>query len=60
MNEEVDIWSTKLFNKFLAGPADLRRDAGAWGTPPATLHLMRRLRSAFDPNNVINPGRFVV
>src|ERR1700737_3949545 len=44
----------------LAGPADLRRDAGAWGTPPATLHLMRRLRSAFDPNNVINPGRFVV
>ena len=22
MNEEVDIWSTKLFNKFLAGPAD--------------------------------------
>jgi glycolate oxidase FAD binding subunit len=44
----------------LAGPADLRRDAGAWGTPPATLHLMRRLRSAFDPNTVINPGRFVV
>jgi glycolate oxidase FAD binding subunit len=44
----------------LAGPSDLRRDAGAWGTPPATLHLMRRLRSAFDPNAVINPGRFVV
>ena len=44
----------------LAGPADLRRDAGAWGTPPATLHLMRRLRSAFDPNEVINPGRYVV
>jgi glycolate oxidase FAD binding subunit len=44
----------------MAGPSDLRRDAGAWGTPPATLHLMRRLRSAFDPNHVINPGRFVV
>jgi len=44
----------------LAGPSDLRHDAGAWGTPPATLHLMRRLRSAFDPNEVINPGRFVV
>ena len=44
----------------MAGPSDLRHDAGAWGTPPATLHLMRRLRSAFDPNEVINPGRFVV
>jgi glycolate oxidase FAD binding subunit len=44
----------------LAGPDGFRHDAGAWGTPPATLHLMRRLRSAFDPNHVINPGRFVV
>jgi hypothetical protein len=44
----------------LAGPNEFRHDAGAWGTPPATLHLMRRLRSAFDPNQVINPGRFVV
>jgi glycolate oxidase FAD binding subunit len=44
----------------MAGPRELRHDAGAWGTPPATLHLMRRLRSAFDPNGVINPGKFVV
>jgi glycolate oxidase FAD binding subunit len=44
----------------LAGPNEFRHDAGAWGTPPATLHLMRRLRSAFDPNQVINPERFVV
>ena len=44
----------------MAGPDEFRRDVGAWGTPPATLHLMRRLRFAFDPNQVINPGRFVV
>ena len=44
----------------MAGPVELRQKAGAWGTPPATLHLMRRLRSAFDPNHVINPGKFVV
>ena len=44
----------------LAGPDEFRHDVGAWGTPPATLHLMRRLRYAFDPNQVINPGRFVV
>jgi glycolate oxidase FAD binding subunit len=37
----------------LAGPNEFRH-------APATLHLMRRLRSAFDPNQVINPGRFVV
>ncbi len=44
----------------MAGPDEFRHDAGAWGTPPATLHLMRRLRYAFDPSQVINPGRFVV
>ncbi|HEV3103681.1 MAG TPA: FAD-binding oxidoreductase [Candidatus Dormibacteraeota bacterium] len=44
----------------LAGPSEFRHEAGAWGTPPATLHMMRRLRTAFDPNQVINPGRFVV
>ncbi len=44
----------------LAGPDEFRHEVGAWGTPPATLHLMRRLRYAFDPNQVINPGRFVV
>jgi glycolate oxidase FAD binding subunit len=44
----------------MAGSRELRREVGAWGTPPATLHLMRRLRNAFDPGQVINPGRFVV
>ena len=44
----------------MAGPEALRREVGAWGTPPATLPVMRRLRDAFDPQRVINPGRFVV
>jgi len=44
----------------IAGPEALRREVGAWGTPPATLPLMRRLRDAFDPLRTINPGRFVV
>jgi len=44
----------------MAGPEDLRREVGAWGTPPATLPVMRRLRDAFDPLRTINPGRFVV
>jgi glycolate dehydrogenase FAD-binding subunit len=44
----------------MAAPVEMRRDLGAWGTPPATLELMRRLKHAFDPQHVLNPGRFVV
>ncbi len=31
----------------------------AWGTTPSTIDVMRRIKRAFDPNNVLNPGRFV-
>jgi glycolate dehydrogenase FAD-binding subunit len=35
-------------------------DLDAWGTRPKTLDVMRRLKTAFDPDGVLNPGRFVV
>lgn len=38
-------------------PADLRRAVGTWGTPRLPLEIARRLRSAFDPNGVLAPGR---
>jgi glycolate oxidase FAD binding subunit len=44
----------------MAGPSDFTEEVGAWGTPPPTVEVMRRLRRAFDPNGVLNPGRFVV
>ena len=44
----------------MAGPDDLRREVGAWGRPPPTLDLMKRLKHAFDPARTLNPGRFVV
>ena len=43
----------------LAAPDDFMRQAGAWGTPPATLEIMRRIKAAFDPHDVLNPGRYV-
>ncbi len=30
-----------------------------WGPPPAALPLMRKVRDAFDPHHLLNPGRFV-
>jgi glycolate oxidase FAD binding subunit len=44
----------------MAGPDSLRREVGAWGSPPQTLELMKRLKNAFDPQRTLNPGRFVV
>jgi glycolate oxidase FAD binding subunit len=29
-----------------------------WGPPPRDLALMRRLKAAFDPQNILAPGRF--
>jgi len=44
----------------MAAPDDVKKKVGAWGTPPPTLDVMRRLKDAFDPHHVLNPGRFVV
>ena len=44
----------------LAAPDDFTREVGAWGAVPPTLDVQRRLKQAFDPGGVLNPGRFVV
>jgi glycolate oxidase FAD binding subunit len=40
-------------------PAELVQAVGAWGSPPETLGVMRRLKDSFDPEGVLNAGRFV-
>jgi glycolate oxidase FAD binding subunit len=44
----------------LHAPTDLRTaDSPVWHPLPSSLPLMRRLKESIDPNNVLNPGRFV-
>ena len=44
----------------MAAPPEVAGRLGAWGTSPPTIEVMRRLKNAFDPGAVLNPGRFVV
>lgn len=44
----------------LAAPEDFMRQVGAWGKRPSTMEIMRKVKKAFDPDGVLNPGRFVV
>ena len=39
-------------------PRALREQVDAWGPTGNDLMLMQKLKREFDPNNVLNPGRF--
>jgi len=40
-------------------PQDLRAQLDLWGAPPATLALMRGLKAQWDPQAILNRGRYV-
>jgi glycolate oxidase FAD binding subunit len=42
-----------------AAPAWAKRGRDVFGEPPSALPLMRALKERFDPEGVLNPGRFV-
>lgn len=41
-------------------PAEMRRAADAWGDLGATAGLMRSIKASFDPQSLLNPGKFVL
>jgi glycolate oxidase FAD binding subunit len=41
----------------LKQPAEAKLDC--WGTPPDSLPLMREIKRRFDPEGILNPGRFI-
>ena len=40
-------------------PAGVRALIDVWGPQPSGMGIMRRLKEQFDPNNILNPGRFI-
>jgi glycolate dehydrogenase FAD-binding subunit len=40
-------------------PAELKRIVNVWGPSRKDVELMRRVKTAFDPQNIFAPGRFV-
>ena len=40
-------------------PAALGSSLDIWGPPPATIELMRGLKAQWDPQNILNRGRYV-
>ena len=40
-------------------PAIVKQQVDAWGEVGATTSLMRSIKAKFDPQSLLNPGRFV-
>ena len=40
-------------------PTDLKDRVDVWGGEPSGIGVMRSLKAQYDPNNTMNPGRFV-
>jgi glycolate oxidase FAD binding subunit len=43
----------------LLAPPKLKRSIDVWGAPPRTLALMRKIKEQFDPDGLLNPGRYI-
>jgi glycolate oxidase FAD binding subunit len=68
INDPATQWFAKLIDEaqahrgqaiVLAAPTNLKRGIDVWGPAPPTLSLMREIKRRFDPEGLLNPGRFV-
>lgn len=48
-----------LHATLLSAPAAIKAGTDVFGREPAGLGVMRALKETFDPNGILNPGRFV-
>ena len=44
----------------LRAPEEIKSQLDVWGDVGPTAHLMRALKEKFDPQEQLNPGRFVI
>jgi glycolate oxidase FAD binding subunit len=43
----------------MTAPPDAKQGRDVWGPSPPALALMREIKRQFDPESLMNPGRFV-
>jgi glycolate oxidase FAD binding subunit len=43
----------------LAAPPEVKKNLDVWGAPPPAFGLMREIKRQFDPQGLLNPGRFI-
>jgi glycolate oxidase FAD binding subunit len=43
----------------LTAPRQFKASVDVWGLPPPTLALMRKIKEQFDPDGLLNPGRYI-
>jgi len=42
-----------------AAAPDVKENVDVWGPPPAAFALLKALKRKFDPEGILNPGRFI-
>jgi hypothetical protein len=42
-----------------SAPLHVKEQLEVWGPPPASFPLLKALKSTFDPERILSPGRFV-
>jgi glycolate oxidase FAD binding subunit len=47
------------FLSILSAPVTIKKNMDVWGYNANSVEIMRRIKQQFDPNSILNPGRFV-